>query len=235
MREREERVLVLADSELRVMEAKDDDGAKIAGYAARFDVRSLDLGFGQEIVRAGAFTKTLREADPVALWGHDPKLILGRVSAGTLSVREEERGLAFVTDVPTEAPGPYWAEQVRIKNVTGASFGFRTIKDKWSQDENGVTLRELLEVELLDVSPTPFPAYPQTDVYLRSLGTAEGVDLEVLSEALRNEALTKPEIRALVETMMGDRLPEPGRVAHSKAAGFLDRERRRLDLVELEL
>lgn len=231
---REVRVLSLEGSELRVIDADGERAARIAGRAVPYDSESLDLGFGREIVRRGAFAKTLQESDVVALWNHDPSYPLGRLSAGTLSLRDEERGLYFDTAVPTESPGPFFLESIRLGNVSGASFGFRAIKDRWSQDENGVSLRELLEVELFDVSPAAFPAYSQTDVFLRSLRAADGIDPAIVQTALEDEALTRPEIRARVEKAMGDWLPEPGRVTHSEAAGFLDRESRRLDLEDLE-
>ena len=47
------------------------------------------------------------------------------------------------------------------------SFGFRTITDEW-RHEDGEVVRELIEVELFDVSPVTFPAYPQTDIAARA-------------------------------------------------------------------
>jgi phage head maturation protease len=43
-----------------------------------------------------------------------------------------------------------------------------TRKDEW-QTIGGRTIRTLLDVQLLDVSPVTFPAYPDTDVGVRSL------------------------------------------------------------------
>jgi phage head maturation protease len=52
-------------------------------------------------------------------------------------------------------------------DVSGMSFGFRVTKQEW--DESGDILkRKILEVELFDVSPVTYPAYPQTDVALRA-------------------------------------------------------------------
>lgn len=48
------------------------------------------------------------------------------------------------------------------------SFGFRTITDSW-QLVDGEDIRTLIEVKLFDVSPVTFPAYPDTEVGLRSL------------------------------------------------------------------
>lgn len=49
------------------------------------------------------------------------------------------------------------------------SFGFITRQDKW-ETQDGMQVRTLLEVKLLDVSPVTFPAYPDTSVALRRRG-----------------------------------------------------------------
>ena len=48
------------------------------------------------------------------------------------------------------------------------SFGFRTICDRWAQNEGGLVIRTLIEVQLFDVSPVTYPAYPQTSAQARS-------------------------------------------------------------------
>ena len=54
------------------------------------------------------------------------------------------------------------------------SFGFRTKKDAWRQDA-GVMVRELLDIEIAEISLTAFPAYRETDVSVaqRSLQAAK--------------------------------------------------------------
>src|SRR5688572_16787467 len=82
----------LSTTELRV---EGDKSPKIRGYAAMFDAWSEKLfGLFREKIRAGAFAKTIQEADIRALVNHDPNYILGRNRAGTLSLREDGRGLA---------------------------------------------------------------------------------------------------------------------------------------------
>jgi HK97 family phage prohead protease len=228
--------LPLEYCELRAVEPDGEKGSRIAGYAARWDVESQGLRFGREIIRPGAFTKTLQESDVVSYWNHNTDLPFGRLSERTLMLREDDRGLWFDTIVPESDPGPFALEAVRNRTVKGASFGFLPVsgKEKWSQNDGGVPLRELLEVELFDVSPTANPAYADTEAYVRSMLAADNLDFSLIGAALRNEGLTNLETRVLVEAMMGNRLPEPGLLTHSKAADFLDRERRRLDLEDLE-
>jgi HK97 family phage prohead protease len=137
------------------------EASKIVGYAVVFDVRSRDLGGFVEVVKPQSVKSTL-QADVVALYNHDPSAVLGRTPA-TLQLRTDSRGLAFTLDpAPTQAGRDALALVTR-GDVKGASFGFRTNKDAWRQDA-GVMIRELLDIELAEISLTAFPAYRETDV-----------------------------------------------------------------------
>ena len=50
--------------------------------------------------------------------------------------------------------------------LTRWSFGFRTVKDAWSNDSSAP---ELMNVDLHEVSVVAFPAYPDTSAAVRSL------------------------------------------------------------------
>lgn len=149
---------------------------RLEGYAAVFDSRSQDLGGFVEIVRPGAFTRSLREGgDVVALVHHKPELVLGRRSAGTLRIGEDSRGLAFDIALPDTQAARDLAISVERGDINGASFAFTTPKngDRWSY-QGGQAIRELLDVDLRDVTVTASPAYPDTAVALRSLAMLGG-------------------------------------------------------------
>lgn len=142
---------------------------KLVGYAAVFNswYESRGLRY-RERVLPGAFARTIQEADVRALWNHNPDKVLGRTSNGTLELREDDHGLWFEI-TPVDA---VWARDV-IKSiqrgdVTQMSFGFRAVKDVWRANGSWEE-RDLVEVELLDVSPVTFPAYEETQVQIRSL------------------------------------------------------------------
>ena len=160
--------------ELRV-DQDGDDPPKLEGYAAVFDSPSEDMGF-TEIIRPGAFKKTLKEGDVRALWNHNPDYVLGRTKSGTLTLAEDDKGLSMQA-IP---PATTWAKDllttIERGDVDQMSFGFRTVRDKWDHDNNK---RELIELELFDVSPVTFPAYTQTSVQVRALQEA-GIDDEGL-------------------------------------------------------
>lgn len=155
------------DAELRV-ERREGEPAKITGHAAVFNLLSEDLGGFRERVTPGCFTDTISTDDIRALFNHDPSIVLGRNRAGTLKLREDERGLAFDIELPDTQAGRDLVTSIERGDVSGNSFGFRTLTDEWAM-EDGESVRTLVKVRLFDVSPATFPAYPQTDLALRSL------------------------------------------------------------------
>lgn len=140
----------------------------IEGYAAVFN-QWADLGFFREKVRAGAFKKTIKEADIRALFNHDPNYVLGRNKAKTLDLAEDKHGLHFRIDPPNTNWANDLATSIKRDDINQASFGFATIRDQWNHDTDPAE-RELVEVRLFDVSVVTFPAYEQTAVTARSLG-----------------------------------------------------------------
>ncbi len=150
--------------ELRVTN-EDGNGPVIRGHAAVFNLPSDPIGPAGfvEVIKKGAFAKTLGEADVRALMNHDPNYVLGRNKAGTLTMTEDKKGLA-VDIIP---PPTQWASDLLISmergDISQMSFGFQVIKDSWLDN-----IRTLHEIRLFDVSVVTFPAYPQTDAAVRA-------------------------------------------------------------------
>jgi HK97 family phage prohead protease len=182
--ERRDLALAVAGVQLR---AADDDERQIrrfGGHAAVFNQRTaignpLTWGFYEEIA-PGAFSKTLSEGDARFLVDHDTRLVVSRVSAGSLRLSQDRDGLAVDADLDTRLS--YVADLVvnlENKNITGMSFGFRTVKDDWetvsvetSEGDVEAELRIIREAQLFEVSAVTFPAYEGTDAALRSVGVA---------------------------------------------------------------
>jgi uncharacterized protein len=143
---------------------------RLAGYAAVFNSPSLDLGGFTEVVKPGAFTRSLASGlDPLALVQHMPQLVLGRRSAGTLTLTEDAKGLAFDIAVPDTSAARDLLVSVERGDVRGASFAFSTPAggDKW-EVRGGAVVRDLLDVDLHEITITAQPAYSDTSVALRS-------------------------------------------------------------------
>lgn len=158
--------------ELRTINAE-GGGMKIAGHAAKFDLLSEDLGGFRERIAPGAFAKTIQSGDVRALWNHDANIVLGRNKAGTLRLSEDSAGLYYEVDAPdTQLVRDMVLAPIARGDVNQCSFGFYTLSDKWAKVD-GEWVRTLLEIDLFDVSPVTYPAYPQTDVAVRSLQAAQ--------------------------------------------------------------
>ena len=140
----------------------------IVGYAAVFNSLSEDLGGFREKIDPGAFAATLNTGDVRALKNHNSDYVLGRNKSGTLTLSEDQRGLK----IDIMPPDAQWAKDLMVsidrKDIDQMSFGFRTIDQMW-EGEYPEEIRTLMKVELFDVSPVTFPAYPDTEVGLRSL------------------------------------------------------------------
>ena len=151
--------------------------SKIEGYAALFGVVA-DLRWTKEVILPGAFRESLRNKDDVrALFNHDPNLILGRTTAGTLELREDSRGLWYGVTLPDTQVARDLVVNLKNGNITGSSFAFEVL-DEEPQAIDGVSVRAITRAKLYDVSPATYPAYADTTA------EARGADRDYL-EALR--------------------------------------------------
>ena len=144
----------------------DENKMEIEGYGAKFRVYSEDLGGFTERISEGAFKKTIKENDIRSLFNHDSNYVLARTKNKSLTLQEDGKGLFFNAKLPDTTYARDLVANIKAKNITQNSFGFKTVLDKWNKD---MTKRELLEVRLFDVGPVTFPAYPQTTVSARSI------------------------------------------------------------------
>ena len=144
-------------------------GKTLTGYAAVFNSEAV-LGDFSEVIRQGAFAKSLATGSNIrALYQHQGDALLGTTRGGTLQLREDARGLAFELALPDTSHGKDLAILVGRGDVAGCSFGFRVAPggDRWEQ--RGDTLvRELLNVDLVEITLTSDPAYQDTTVAMRS-------------------------------------------------------------------
>lgn len=161
------------DAEIRSLvlpvERRADEGGKItvAGYAAVFGEVADIGGWFHEVIARGAFTNTLLTADPRAYYDHNTGRVLGRRSAGTLRLAEDEKGLAVEIDLPDTSDGRDVAALIERGDVSGMSIGFRVLRQEWDETV-APEKRTILEVELYEVSIVSMPAYDGTSIALRS-------------------------------------------------------------------
>src|SRR5258705_9821989 len=146
------------------------DGSQIlTGYAVRFNSPSVDLGGFTEVCAPGMFTRTLRESpDVLMLRDHNSSQLLGRTTAGTLTLTQNSNGLAFSVTMPKTAIAEDTVENVRNGNLSSCSFVFNVPSggNKWPTTPIGAALRTLLDENLAEASIPTFAAYPATSVSL---------------------------------------------------------------------
>src|SRR5262245_51420470 len=99
------------------------DTTTIRGYAYVFNALSHDLGGFRERIDPGAGLESLRSADIVATFNHDPDKPLGRTGNG-LRVGEDDTGGWYEIDLPDTSAGRDVAELVTRGILRGSSFSF---------------------------------------------------------------------------------------------------------------
>jgi len=171
------------------------DGKRLEGYAAVFDSPSEPIGYTERIA-PGAFTRSLAAGDEVlALVEHDPGRVLGRLSAGTLEIKQDKRGLWVSIDIPNTTDGNDVRELVRRGDLNSMSFAFVPHEDgsEWETDQRGGRNRLITSARLYDVSVVSVPAYSETEVSVRK---QEGNAVEMVETRDKYD-----EIKRLVEAM----------------------------------
>lgn len=138
---------------------------ELSGYPIVFNKLSVDLGGFREIIAPSAAERMMTERSDVrALVDHDSGRIIGRRSAGTLTLKVDRRGVYVEIDPPETSAGRDIYESVSRRDVTGGSFAFRVLTDDWRL-EDGMPIRTVEDMTVSEVSPVSFPAYPDTQIH----------------------------------------------------------------------
>lgn len=146
-----------------------------------------------EQIAPGAFSSSLAN-DVRALIDHETRLVLGRTSAGTLSLKEDEVGLygeIKINPHDTDAMNLY--SRVQRGDVSQCSFGFDIVNEDYVVSPDGQTctwtIRDLI---LYEVSIVTFPAYVATSAFARDADGATSLQNARL-ERRKNELLGRIE------------------------------------------
>jgi len=145
----------------------DSENPTIEGYFAVFN-SNYDLGMGMsESIAPHAFDDTISD-DIRALINHDTTLVLGRTSAHTLELRQDEHGLwGKISINPNDTDAMNLYARVQRGDVTQCSFGFDILEEETEfrgEDEVHWTINK---VKLYEVSACTFPAYEETSISAR--------------------------------------------------------------------
>ena len=148
---------------------EEEDKKYIRGYFAVFDSPYYVCGDCYETIARGAFASTLVDGDIRALINHDTSLVIGRTTANTLTLAEDEKGLygeILINPNDTDALNIY--ERVKRGDVSQCSFGFDILNEETEFIENSDAIHWTIKaVKLYEVSVVTFPAYEETYVSAR--------------------------------------------------------------------
>lgn len=163
--DREQRQMRSVISKFETRES--EEGLYIEGYFSVFNsIYELWQG-ATESVAKGAFAETLDD-DIRALIDHETRLVLGRNRAGTLELREDDKGLFGRIKVnPKDQDAMNLYERVKRGDVDQCSFGFDIISEDTDIREDGSVHWTITKVKLYEVSVVTFPAYEDTSVSAR--------------------------------------------------------------------
>jgi len=178
------------------LERADDggDGLTLRGHGAVFNEwTTIDSWEGRfrEQLAPGAFRKTLREnGSRVKLqFDHGQHPLIGSLPIGAIrELKEDDHGLfveARLTDNWLVEPV---RDAIANESIDGMSFRFSVVNERWDKFDSELPERTITEVKLMELGPVVFPAYPTTDVGVRSLELVRS--LTGADDATRHEIAT---------------------------------------------
>lgn len=176
--------------------------ATVATEAGQFTAiaAAYTIDRDKEFIRPGAFANTIKawqgRNKPIPLhWAHqgDPESIIGAVDPGQMEETDDGLFVAGKVDLESEKGAEAW--RLVKSGTVGLSFGF--LGQMGEKSEDGT--REIVEIDLFEVSLTPAPANPDTRILSWKSVELPAPDAEEL----------KRQSRQLERDLVKDKLPEP--------------------------
>lgn len=166
----------------------------IRGYAAVFNSWSKPISERGRVFREQIKPGALKPEGNVSLWWmHDHTDPLANTKSGTLTVTEDERGLAFVADIGNTQRANEIRDLVRRGVVSEMSIGFVVNQDTW----DGTTSRTITSARLHEVSLVENAAYTGTLAAVRKESTMSVKEDRARIAELNTEYTTATEERQL--------------------------------------
>jgi uncharacterized protein len=148
------------------------EGNTLTGYAhvfgQRAEIRTKEGLSHYESFSKNAFDKALENSDVRAFYQHNPALLLGRQSSGTLQLEVTDEGLKYSIELPNTSLGADVKELINRGDLNQMSFGFVPDQFTWTKFQGVRERNHTIVRELVDVSPVSIPAFGGTSIQLRS-------------------------------------------------------------------
>lgn len=139
----------------------------VEGYASVFD-KPYSMGWYDETVEQGAFTRTLQAKPDVSFLVNHDGLPLARTTSNTLQLSQDSTGLHMRSELDLSDPDVQRiVPKMQRGDLDRMSFAFGVVPggEEWSEDDTKRSLREL-SLSGGDVSIVTHPASPTTSIAL---------------------------------------------------------------------
>ena len=161
----------------------------IAGVATLFN-KAYDMGWYDEEMDRDVFVNSTM-SDVVALFNHDPNMVLARTTSGTLQLNITDNGLEYEFEAPNTSLGNDILEMVRRGDIYQSSFAFTVEKEDWENMKDKKPKRIIRSInKVFDVSPVTYPANPDTKVAKRNFDNIQDVEDKGITIDLENRRKT---------------------------------------------
>lgn len=188
-----------------------DGVTEIFGVAIVYNTVAYD-----EVIRPGAFTKSMQEQDVKMYWSHNTDLVLARTGNGTLTLDDREDGLHVTARPNLETTwGRDALASIQRGDVHQFSFAFSPVK-AGTIDLDSRQVYEVREARLYEVSPVAEPWYESTSASARDRATVQ--DLLTVPTDKQSLTVGSAEESSVVGGQAGRAAadePEPGQEPHS--------------------
>jgi HK97 family phage prohead protease len=184
----------------------DKDKRLIMGRAVVYnsmsnELRTMSGDKFREIILPGALRESMDKNDVLAFKEHNPAYLLGRKSAGTLTLEDRADGLYVSISVPETSYGNDTLVSAERGDLKGFSFGFNNPKAR-SYSKSGEKIREINSLNLREVSVVANPAYNDT-----TLSVMRNEDF--LEETTETATTTTPPTEVRAEEQKVEQKVEP--------------------------
>lgn len=163
----------------------------------------------REVIAPGAARQSIANDDWRAVWNHRADIVLGRMSAGTLTVNETESGVAVRIQFPDTEEGRSKFASVKRGDVKEMSFMFvptELAEEKVVENGRTVWRTTITEMTVYEVSPVTFPQYETTSIAARAKqhkrqveAAAAARDQAAAAAVARGAELRELELQLLME------------------------------------
>jgi len=175
----------------------DKENRVITGRAVVYNSMSNELRTTtgdkfREVIMPGAIKESIDKNDILAFKEHNPAYLLGRKSAGTLTLEDRADGLYVRINVPETTYGDDTLVSAKRGDLKSFSFGFNSPRSK-NYIRSGEKIREIYNMNLREVSIVANPAYNETTLsVMRNEDFVENLDKEMGEEPA---PVKEPEVR----------------------------------------